>query len=210
MHCLILRKQSLKVKIGKYKNWFGPYQLAELLCFWVKKVPDECGIMRHPDWVHDFGTWLSGGEDKESLLYKFLLWVDSKKKRTIKIHIDKWDTWSMDHTLALIILPMLKQLKETKHGAPLVDDEDVPKHLRSTTAPAKENKWDVDDNHFKRWDWVIDEMIFAFEHKADVHGDWENKFFVNDKYDKEGHEKIAKRIDNGFKLFGKYYQGLWD
>ena len=53
----------------------------------------------------------------------------------------------MDHTLAMIIVPMLKQLKETKHGAPFVDDEDVPEELKSTSAPAKENDWDTDDNH---------------------------------------------------------------
>jgi hypothetical protein len=53
-----------------------------------------------------------------------------KQKTSIKIH--KWDTWSMDHTLAPIILPMLVQLKETKHGAPMVDMKDVPKELRAT------------------------------------------------------------------------------
>ena len=30
------------------------------------------------------------------------------------------------------------------------------------------------------------------------------------KYDKEAHEKHDERIDNGLRLFGKYYQGLWD
>ena len=35
----------MKVKIGPYKNWFGPYQLAELLCFWAKEtVVDEYGM----------------------------------------------------------------------------------------------------------------------------------------------------------------------
>jgi hypothetical protein len=28
---------------------------------------------------------------------------------------------------------MLKQLKETKHGSPFTDMEDVPEHLRGTT-----------------------------------------------------------------------------
>ena len=64
-------------------------------------------------------------------------------ERKIVIHIDDYDTWSMDHTLAPIIAPMLKQLKATKHGAPFVDDEDVPEHLRSTNAKPKENKWDT-------------------------------------------------------------------
>ena len=73
---------------------------------------------------------------------------DAKQKKEIRI--DRQDTWNMAETLADIILPMLKQLKETKHGAPFVDDEDVPEELKSTSAPTKENDWDTDDNHFKR------------------------------------------------------------
>jgi len=45
----------MKVYIGPYKNWFGPYQLAEKLCFWVKPVTDKYGIKSKPDWVHNFG-----------------------------------------------------------------------------------------------------------------------------------------------------------
>lgn len=231
----------MKVKIGKYKNWIGPYQIAEKLCFWAKKETDKYGFKHTADWVHNFGTWLSGGDDKDSLLLKFCLWLESKRQRTIKVKIDRWDTWSMDSTLAYIILPMLKQLKETKHGAPLVDDADVPEHLRSTTAPPKENEYDTDDNHFKRWDWVMDEMIFAFECKLD--DSWEDafrsgehdtvwipidkdgkavskedaKFFRMDngpnhtyECDYEGMKVVQNRINNGFCLFGKYYQGLWD
>ena len=37
---------------------------------------------------------------------------DSPRKESIHIH--DYDTWNMDHTLALIALPMLKQLKETE------------------------------------------------------------------------------------------------
>lgn len=84
------------------------------------------------------------------------------RERKVKVHLDRWDTWSMDHTLALIIHPMLIQLKEQKMGSPWTEDEDVPEHLRSTAAPPKENEWDTDDNHEARWDWILDEMIWAF------------------------------------------------
>jgi len=73
----------------------------------------------------------------------------------------------MENTLSRIILPMLIQLKATKLGSPCVDDKDVPKHLRSTSAPPKENEWDIDDNHHKRWDWIIDEMIWTFTQLTD-------------------------------------------
>lgn len=142
--------------------------------------------------------------------------------RQIEIRIDKFDTWSMDHTLALIIVPMLKQLNATKHGAPLVDDEDVPEHLRSTSAPPKENEWDIDDNHFKRWDWVMDEMTWAMEQIVkDDDGQFYDTSGINKdadintqirqmKIDREGLDAYHERIRNGCRLFGKYFQNLWD
>ena len=104
-------------------------------------------------------------------------WFGYSPKQKTSIRIDRWDTWSMDHTLAHIVLPMLVQLKETKHGSPFVDDEDVPEELRSTSAPPKENDYDTDDNHHKRWDWVMDEMIWAFEQKQD--DDWESAYYLS-------------------------------
>jgi hypothetical protein len=139
--------------------------------------------------------------------------------RKVDIRIDYWDTWNMDHTLTMIIAPMLKQLKATKHGAPLVDNEDVPEHLRSTGETSSEHH--IDDNHFARWDWVLDEMIWTFE--AILEG--ESKFYdhseVDDnaslrvqlnqmKVDTEGLQANEERITNGLRLFGKYYRSLWD
>ena len=155
-------------------------------------------------------------------------------ERKVKIQIDPYDTWSMDHTLALIIHPMLIQLQKTKHGSPLVDDADVPEELRSTTAPPRVNDWDIDDNHHKRWEWVLDEMIWAFAQVVD--DDAESQFHtgtidhvwipvkVGDEelheltqgpkhthvFDREGWEKWNDRKRNGFRLFGKYYESLWD
>ena len=56
-------------------------------------------------------------------------------------------------------------------------------------------------------------MIWAFEQKVD--GGSEDTFYTwnGDKitnYDKEGHKKYLDRKSNGFRLFGKYYEGLWD
>jgi hypothetical protein len=152
---------------------------------------------------------------------------DGEQKKSIRI--DPWDTWSMDHTLADIILPMLKQLRKTQHGAPCTDDEDVPEHLRSTNAKPKKNDWDTDEFHFKRWDWIMKEMIWTFaEHSKDrepnfwikkpkhkwvsVEGqDWK-EMITTDKgiYDEAKAKAYWARKKNGFRLFGKYYQNLWD
>lgn len=245
----------MKVKIGPYKSWFGPYQLAEKIMFWVPKEKDEYGFPHTAERVHRFGEWLAygsirpepevgdvtdWGEDRPStLIAKFLGWIDSKKKRKITVHIDRWDTWNMETTLGYIIRPMLKQLRENKHGAPWVDDEDVPIELRSTSArkltQEEKDNGHADDNHFKRWDWVMDEMIFAFESlEGGANQDWEDQFTTGEydfrfkKIDEdgtsqlvhgpnhtadtnwEGRKAYAERVQNGFRLFGKYYQNLWD
>ena len=148
-------------------------------------------------------------------------YTDDPGARQIDIRIDKHDTWSMDHTLALIIVPMLKQLHVTKQGAPMVDDEDVPEHLRSTAAPPLENEWDIDDNHFKRWDWVMDEMIWAMEQivqdntdefydHSEVDNTSLDSWIKTTKIDREGLDAYHDRIRNGCRLFGRYFQNLWD
>jgi hypothetical protein len=150
--------------------------------------------------------------------------IDRRSGQKTKIRIDRYDTWSMDHTLAPIILPMLKQLKETKHGAPIVDMKDVPKELRATKKQldAYGKNGDTDPKFFERWDWIMDEMIWAFEQKTidweeQYYGEWieeedeTNTFgghFLNS--DDEGRKAHQERMSNGFRLFGKYYENLWD
>lgn len=210
----------MKVYSNKYRyHWISPYKICEKICFWREIDYDEPWVER----VNDYLTPVS------TALMKFL---DIVHPKIDYVKIDKWDTWSMDRTLSPIILPMLKQLKETKHGAPFVDDKDVPKHLRSTAAGPKENEWDTDDNHFRRWDWVLDEMIWAFEQLCDEDNDAQFHTGVSDRYftepdetglrewkkgpndtskfDKKGWTKHHKRIQNGTSLFGKYYCSLWD
>ena len=217
----------MKVYLGKYTTWIGPYQIAEMLCFWVKEVPDELGMLHKPDWVHDFGTWLAEDKDgNDSWLTRFCEWVQHKKKRVEFVHIDNYDVWGMDHTLALIILPMLKKLKAQKHGYGFIDDADVPKELRSTARAARQgikNQWDWDNYAEARYSWMMDELIWTFEQLCD--DDNEAQFFDHTesskekdfnrsmqklKVDKAGLEAHQKRIENGLRLFGKYFRTLWD
>ena len=156
-------------------------------------------------------------------MLKLCNWVQDKRQRQVYVRIDNYDTYSMDHTLSYMIVPMLKQLKATKHGAPWVDDEDVPDNLKSTAADPKENDWDVDSNHFLRWDYILDEMIWAFSQQLDDEAD--TKFYTHapkaageelDSYigrmqvDEAGLKAWSDRKRNGYRLFGKYYEALWD
>lgn len=124
----------------------------------------------------------------------------------VNIELHDYDTWNVDVTLAHIIVPLLKQLKEECHGYP-----DVLGSIET-------------------WYDVLDKMIFSFESK--LH-DWESEFYSGEvdiqwgenddgtytmgygdghtfEIDYEGLEAYQKRIDEGFMLFGKYYNNLWD
>jgi hypothetical protein len=238
----------MKIYISGYRDhWISPYTMLDYVFFWtdwskcardktvIRSLEEERKYIERPDWCEKWS-------DRLTPISRGIMWVLDLVHPAINyVKIDRYDTWSMDHTLSPIILPMLKQLKETKHGAPSVDDEDVPEHLRSTAAPPKENEYDVDANHFLRWDWVMSEMIFAFECKVDE--SWQDAFRSGEhdllwipidkdgnevpkgehKYyqmghgpkdtyqcDYEGMKVVEARIQNGFRLFGKYYQGLWD
>ena len=237
----------MKVYISKYRDhWISPYTMLDYAFFWtdwskcardksIRSLEEESRYVERPEWTERWSDYLNP-------ISRAIQWVWDRVHPAINlVKIDYWDTWSMDHTLSPIILPMLKQLKAAKHGAPFVDDEDVPDHLKSTAAPAKENEWDTDANHFLRWDWAMDEMIFAFTCKVD--DSWEDAFRSGDidmlwvpvdadgnevpkgehkfsemrrgpndtyKCDYEGMRVVEARIQNGFRLFGKYFSALWD
>lgn len=201
----------MKVYLSKPRyHWISPYKILEKVFFWREIDYDEPLIEK----------WSDRLEPVSKAIQKVL---DIIHPKVDYVKIDYWDTWSMDCTLSPIIAPMLKQLQKEKHGAPLVDDDDVPVELRSTSAPAKENDWDTDDNHFKRWDWVMEEMIWTFDqlsnwdndskfydHGEKVEGESFEDSLKRIKVDKEGLDAHNDRIQNGLRLFGKYYRNLWD
>lgn len=182
----------MKVSIGQYKNWFGIHQLVGLL---EKIEVEEDTRDTIIELLED--TWVE----------KLLNFIDSKRKRKVKIQIDKYDTWSMDHTLSLIIVPMLKQLRDTTNSYPAsLSNDDY-------------------SNGFEEWKKILNEMIWVFE---EIAADEEPSFITYcdkdhreakespfDKgkyfyYEKEKARLYYKRKKEALALFGKYFEDLWD
>jgi hypothetical protein len=205
----------MKIHLGPYLTYWGPYQIADIL----KPIIGESRCEKLGDWLSD--TWVTN----------FCGWLDGKRKRKINIQIDNYDVWSADHTLALVIHPTLVKLRERKQGTPWVDDEDVPENIRSTSAkPLTEEEKNcgcLDEFGEARWNWVLNEMIWAFEQH--ITDDWEAQYESgnhdfkvtetgnlevgpNHTYvaDYEAIKKHRERMNNGRRLFAKYYFALWD
>ena len=137
--------------------------------------------------------------------------------RDFDIEVSNDDTYSLDHTLSYIIYHSIVKFKEKNTVSPMVDDDDVSETLKN------------DGCIHKRWEYVIDEMIWAFKQ---IYEDNEEQFYSgeadiqfeelpngllkmkngpNDTFevDREGMDSYSKRIANGTRLFGKYYRHLW-
>ena len=211
----------MKISIGKYPRYYSIYNVVDLLLY-VGVSEDTCGNIG--DWLNDHG------------FRKIFDWINKINERKFKVRIDKYDVWGMYNTLSVIITPMLKMLKDDKMGFPLVDDEDVPEDMRTGPYPSEPPYHD--DRHEAKWNYILDEMIFAFETieneiRYDI--DWTEKYYTGKadylskeviidgetlwemyegpahtlKCDRVGLNAEAARISNGFRLFGKYYQNLW-
>lgn len=90
------------------------------------------------------------------------------------------ETWSLDSVICQFVLPRLKRFKELNNGFP----------------------GGYDGMTAKKWDAILDEMIFAF--------DW--SLTCEDKYDdmtEEEKKKNWKRHEEGLQLFAKWFRHLW-
>ena len=205
----------MKVYIGKYPRIFNGY-IPE---------PNPNGVIENKWWFRAVEWW-------NEHIAEHLLSFSIPKTEPKYIKIDNHDVWNMSDTLAEIILPMLKKLREIKHGSPFVENEDVPETLWRNEVEM-ENEWDTDENWFLRWEYVLDKMIWSFEQL--LREDRESQFFsgesdfyfepCNDgtgcsemkhgpnhtfEVDYDAQKAYEEEIKKGLMLFGKYYQNLWD
>lgn len=228
----------MKVHIGPYRSELISVRRLELK-YECWRRPGECYL---PEEEY---TWYDNivfeAFDRLSYLLRPINRWWQNRERKVDVRIDGYDVWSADHTLALIIAPVLRKLRDEKHGYPQVECEDVPEDLRWIADEGSMEKYgpEVDAKRVARWEWVLGEMIWAFEQHAAE--DDEDQFYHNrdqlemkiekiegkkyselkfndqrdptmPKYwvDREAIKAHNERKDNGRRLFAKYYRCLWD
>lgn len=135
--------------------------------------------------------------------------------RHITVEIENFDTWSLDHTLALIILPALIQLKNTKQG--------VPSEFADTGGDGSSNQYCFEfysettryafDQKAKQWDEILDKMIWSFQQLVEDeyddlyhHGKPEYDFV---KTDKQITNPISGKVEDTFQMVDKNPKEHW-
>lgn len=128
----------------------------------------------------------------------FSIKVVNKVKEKLLTHriirISKRDLYSLDYSLSHIILKGLVRFKKDNNfSIPFVDDEDVAEDMRyeahNTDAIEADNKLLE-----QRWGYVLDQMIEAFV------------ILSEDTWNYQTDEEI---VNQGLRMFGKYYRNLW-
>jgi len=124
-----------------------------------------------------------------------------RKNRAFNIHIDDFDVWSLDYTLACIIHPALVRLRETKHGYPeLWEDGMVTHHNYDRQLHFDFIDEEVETKYLiEKWNDIMDKMIYSFGIIVDHHDDW--NYMSPQEWDK---------VQEGLDLFAKHYTSLWD
>lgn len=175
----------MKVNIGPYQPYWNLMWIEDLWC----KVRYS-----KESWEVDedkYDRWDAGFMHAVDKLRVFLNSITAK--RTVKVKIERDDLIDCYCTLALVILPTLKAYAKADHSWPHQISEEplLPAELKS-------NGTNVDEAEQQAWQWILRQMIAAFEQI--INEDWNTV---------EEHNERRQTIELGLSLFAKYYQNLW-
>lgn len=186
-----------------------PWKISNYILFWLNEDDDR--VDKLGDYIafgkggknslfkgktnftlDEFNEILDNRNQYETPFYKLLQKINGCINKIDYVKVHEYDVWNGDETLIDIIYPILVMYKANNNGSPNVDDVDVPDLLKSYTT------FDKDELVHEKWNYVVDEMLFAFDPKN-------NDLYGDDSLDKE----TIKRMENGRMLFGKYMTSLW-
>ena len=191
----------MKVYLGKYVYPITTYDIASKIIFW-----DNNEYRKKLNAILKFGLSYNQNSKKLSILSKFLDKYNSYQKRKVFIKIDDYDVYNLDYTLSLIIEPSLKKLLDDEWLSFKADNEDLPKELQISDDEYKLISFTYLENDprlseiYNRLEqqpkYIINKMIYAFN-------------ILNSTESDKIKEDYKKEIDEGLRLFGKYFRNLW-
>lgn len=191
----------MKVYLGNYVYPITTYDIASKIIFWNNNE-----YRKKLNSILKFGLSYNQNSKKLSILSKVLNKYNSYQKRKVFIKIDDYDVHNLDYTLSLIIEPALKKLLNDEWLSFKADNEDLPKELQISDDEYKLISFTYLENDprlpeiYNRLEqqskYIINKMIYAFN-------------ILNSTESDKIKEDYKKEIDEGLRLFGKYFRNLW-
>lgn len=190
----------MKVFFSSYSRWWHPDCILLPLKFLFRISDEEFHGKFNPESGEIEGVVQRFGNTKIGS------WLRRRSYRTDQkryVKIDQWDVADAHFNLALIIAPLLVEMRKEKLGAPFTKAADAPMF-------SGDDGYDED-----RWNWILNEMIFAFS--AIIDPERESQFYFKTEsgskqaydVDIEAQMVYEDRVANGLRLFGVYFQDLW-
>jgi hypothetical protein len=135
--------------------------------------------------------------------------------RKVDVVIENFDTWSLDNTLAHIILPGLIQLKNTKMGVPAEFDDvgGADYGMQDSFDFYKDSHNDAFDERCKRWEETLDKMIWSFQQI--VFDDYEQQYHHGKpeydwvKTDQQFTNPVNNKVEDTFQMIDKNPTEHW-
>lgn len=158
---------------------------------------------RHSSVEDNYISWTGLEEDdyKGKPLYKIVCILDRIYQRFLdvtvnrrlkeSVKIEPGDASNADQIIARIVHPLLLDVKKYRYVHPTFTNEEIWELPVQVQLMRDESKWD----------WILDEMIWAFEQSINQY-----EISVSDRVE---YMEYITRVHRGFQLFGKYYTGLW-
>ncbi len=115
---------------------------------------------------------------------------------TLRFGFNPKDTWNLDHSFALWVVPRLKYLKKHKHGIPS-ECIKYPKGYKPWEHTGKNCKYFKAGQ--KEWNQILTAMIKGFTLKAEEYED-----------SKSWSKGEPKEYTKAKELFAKWLDSLWD
>ncbi|MDD4436427.1 MAG: hypothetical protein PHS04_00100 [Tissierellia bacterium] len=168
----------MKFTIGKYPFYFNIYKILKKL-----RISDDL-------------TDRISNRFFNSRLGKFLNYYDNDSGRKVSMKLSKYDYHDPSDTISIFLSYYINKIKDRGESFIVVDDSDIPKEMY--------DKYKNHPDYFTmKSEWLFDEIIGTFSNCCISLRDNQKIIVWDDEI-----MKLESRIENGLRLFTKYFRDI--
>lgn len=158
----------------------------------MEQIKNRTKWQKLKDWIYYQILYAFWNMINPTMNCKRLYWL----WQTLRYGYNDTELWDLDNTITKFILPRLKAFRAVK-------DKGVPSMIDTLTHSEQDKLTETEQKEYYnklelQWDDILDQMIQSFQLMHD------DKWKTIKEY-----KQHQKQINQGMKLFAKYFQCLW-